>query len=137
MGELNQDSMPALFLIMNHKISDAQVADARGSLGVDRIVEMPEGISAIWSQIPPDLGAIGPFLEPLRSWLAASASPGDYVLIQGDFGACYLMVSFALSNGLVPVYSTTAREAVENHHPDGTVELSHRFRHRLFRRYGA
>jgi hypothetical protein len=47
------------------------------------------------------------------------------------------MVIFASSKGLIPVYSTTSREAVEKHHPDGSVELTHRFRHGLFRRYGA
>lgn len=129
--------MPALFLIMNHRITEAQSEDARRSLGVNRIVEMPERLAALWGQIPPELEAIGPFLEPLRSWLAASASPGDYALIQGDFGACYLMVTFAFSRGLVPVYSTTSREAVEDHLPDGTVELSHRVKHKLFRKYGA
>ncbi len=137
MGRLAQHSMPTLYLLMNHKITEVQMADARRSLGVDRIVEMPQELAALWSQIPPDLDAIEPFLEPVRSWLAANASPGDYALIQGDFGACYLMVTFAFTRGLVPVYSTTTREAVENHHPDGTVELAHRFRHRLFRRYGA
>jgi len=129
--------MPALFLIMNHRITETQVADARSSLGVDRIVEMPAALAALWRQIPADLPSIGPFLQPLRAWLQDSASPGDYVLIQGDFGACYLMVNFALSSGLVPVYSTTSREAVENHLADGTVEISHRIKHRLFRRYGA
>lgn len=129
-------AMPTLYLLMNHKITEAQVADARRALSVDRIIEMPDDIAALWSQIPPELEVLGPYLEPLRSWLAASASPGDYVLIQGDFGACYLMVTFAFSKGLVPVYSTSARQAVENHLPDGTVELSHRFRHRVFRRYG-
>jgi hypothetical protein len=37
---------------------------------------------------------------------------------------------------MIPVYSTTSREAVEVHHEDGSVELTHRFRHRMFRRYG-
>lgn len=129
--------MPALLLILNHRITAAQEADARTSLGVDRIVEMPESLAALWSQIPPDLETIESFLKPVQSWLSESASPGDYVLIQGDFGACYLMVTFAFSKELVPVYSTTSREALENHYPDGTVEVSHKFKHRLFRRYGA
>lgn len=129
--------MPALFVIMNHRIAAVQEADARTSLGVDRIVEMPEALAALWSQIPSDLEAIGSFLKPVQSWLSKSASPGDYVLIQGDFGACYLMVVFSFSRNLIPIYSTTSRVAVENHYPDGTVEVSHRFKHRLFRRYGS
>jgi hypothetical protein len=45
------------------------------------------------------------------------------VLIEGDFGACYLMVRFALEKGLVPLYSTTRREAEERYDADGSVRL--------------
>ena len=61
---------------------------------------------------------------------------GDYILIQGDFGACFLMVQFAFEKGFIPIYSTTEREAVETHGEDGSVSLTHRFKHRIFRRYG-
>jgi probable selenium-dependent hydroxylase accessory protein YqeC len=37
------------------------------------------------------------------------------VLIQGDFGACYHVVERAFRLGLVPLYSTTRRIAVEQH----------------------
>ncbi|MEA3280185.1 MAG: CRISPR-associated protein Csx20, partial [Thermodesulfobacteriota bacterium] len=60
----------------------------------------------------------------------------DYVLIQGDFGACYIMVRFAFEKGFVPVYSTTRREAVEKQQSDGAVKLVHQFKHQVFRKYG-
>ena len=58
------------------------------------------------------------------------------MLIQGDFGACFLMVNFALEKGFVPVYSTTKREVAEQYPEDGSVKMTHRFEHRMFRRYG-
>lgn len=76
------------------------------------------------------------YLAPVRDWLAQTAQPGDYVLIQGDFGATYLMVRYALENGLIPVYATTRREAHETLQPDGSVRLTHTFRLQQFRRYG-
>jgi hypothetical protein len=45
------------------------------------------------------------------------------------------MVNFAFEIGLIPVYSTTAREAVEEY-DDGTIKLVHHFRHQIFRKYG-
>lgn len=126
---------PTLFLLFNHHLTDEQEADALKNLGVDRIVRPPEHVKAIWQQIPPDLPAISPFLDPVRQWLGAEASPNDCVLIQGDFGACYLMVNFAFAAGLVPVYSTTRRMAAEERQINGDVKLVHTFRHQGFRHY--
>ena len=128
--------MPTLFLLFNHQFTAEQEADARVSLGVERIVSLPPDLQELWSQIPADLPELWGYLEPLRAWLADQAEGGDFVLIQGDFGACRLMVDFSLAQGLIPVYSTTEREAVEEHQADGSVKLVHHFRHRIFRRYG-
>ena len=125
-----------LFLIFNHQFTKEQEADASTSLGVKRIIELPADLRELWGNIPPDLPALGEYLEPLRDWLLSRAAPGDYVLIQGDFGACYLVASFAIAHEFRPVYSTTRREASEQNEPGGAVRITHRCRHRLFRRYG-
>ncbi len=126
---------PCLFLLFNHKITPFQEKDARVNLGVGRIVEPPEEIARLWRRIPPDLENIEGYLSPIREWFNAHGEKGDFILIQGDFGACFLMVKFAFENGFVPVYSTTEREAVEADGEDGSVMLTHRFKHRIFRRY--
>jgi len=125
-----------LFLLFNHRITPLQESDARDSLKVREIVEPPEEILDLWCRIPPDLPEIKSFLSPVRRWLAGQAEKGDFLLVQGDFGACFLMVRFAFEMEYVPVYSTTERDAVENHGGDGSVTLTHRFEHRIFRRYG-
>ncbi|GBC63133.1 hypothetical protein DENIS_4126 [Desulfonema ishimotonii] len=128
--------MQSLFLLFNHTLTPAQEADARASLGVDRIVTPPQDLRAVWSGVPPDLPEISPYLKAVRDWLLAEARLADYVLIQGDFGACYLMVRFAFDFGMIPVYATTRREAVEEPQPDGTIKITHHFNHRRFRKYG-
>lgn len=125
----------SLFLIFNHDITPVQESDAYSSLGVQRIIVMPPGLKDLWQQIPSDLPKISVYLNPVKDWLAVQARKNDYVLIQGDFGACFIMVNFAFEISLIPIYSTTEREAVEEHKEDGTVNLSHQFRHRIFRRY--
>jgi len=124
-----------LFLIFNHEITGVQEKDAVNSLGVGSIVALPDDLKALWSNVPPDLQEIRSYLQPVMDWLEKNADKDDYVLVQGDFGACYLMVQFCFEKGLVPVYSTTRREAVEKHLPDGSISLKHVFRHRIFRIY--
>jgi hypothetical protein len=89
----------------------------------------------LWSVVPPELSGLLDYLQPLKDWLVERARFSDCILIQGDFGATYLMVRFAFENGLVPVYSTTARNAIEEHNADGSVKLLHHFKHIRFRKY--
>ena len=128
--------MSDLFLIFNHEITEQQKKNAYKSLKVGRIVDLPPDLKELWRSIPPDLLKIEPYLRPLARWLETNAAKADYVLIQGDFGACFIMVNFALANGLTPVYSTTKRNAAEEHGIDGSVTLVHRFQHQIFRKYG-
>ncbi len=126
----------ALILLFNHHLTPDQERDARLKLGIAKVVEPPEPLRALWANVPPELAELSAYLEPIKHWLQAQARLDDCVLIQGDFGATYLMVNFALEWGLVPVYSTTEREATEEPQPDGSIRLSHRFLHKRFRKYG-
>jgi hypothetical protein len=128
----------ALLLLFNHTLTPDQETDARATLSVSRIIDPPEDIRDLWANVPPDIPGLDGYLEPVRSWLTSQAGgrQGDYLLVQGDFGATYLMVRFALGLGLVPVYATTRRCAEEELQPDGTVRLIHRFKHVRYRKYG-
>lgn len=130
------DAMSRLVLLFNHSLTALQAADAKETLGVSGFVEPPESIKAIWADIPASPAEIRPFLQPVFDWLDGASEPGDHVLVQGDFGAVFLVVRHALETGRVPVYSTTRREAAEEANPDGSVQLTHRFRHVRFREYG-
>ncbi len=126
----------SLFLLFNHGLTPVQEADAHLSLGVSRLVPLPANLKHLWAQIPPDLPALQDYLRPLAEWLLGQARTGDFVLVQGDFGACYLMAHLALEHGLNPVYATTQRVAAEEPQGDGSVRVTRRFEHRRFRRYG-
>lgn len=128
--------MPDLLLLFNHSITPAQREDAVQQLGIERIIDPPDDIRTIWSALPPGDEDLVPALESVVTWLDSTADPGDYVLVQGDFGACWLLVRHCLEQGYVPVYSTTERYAAEKHLDDGTVRLVHHFSHVRFRKYG-
>ncbi|MGB5156443.1 CRISPR-associated protein Csx20 [Desulfobacterium sp. N47] len=128
--------MSKLFLIFNHQLTALQEKDALISLGADTIQNLPEELQVLWSSIPSNEPEIKPCLKPIETWLSSQSKTGDYVLIQGDFGACYLMVNFAFKHNLIPVYSTTERFAVEEKQANGTVRVIHHFQHEIFRKYG-
>ena len=127
--------MTDLYLVFNHTLTDLQKRSAKTSIGVERVIDLPPPLKDLWSVVPPELPGLLDYLQPLKNWLVERAQFSDYILIQGDFGATYLMVKFAFENGLVPVYSTTVRNAIEEHNADGSVRLLHHFKHIRFRKY--
>jgi len=127
---------PSLLLLFNHTPTDLQLEDATRALGVSRVESPPEEIRRLWQNVPPELDAIRKYLDPIAAWITSKARAGDYILIQGDFGATWLMVQLAFERGLVPIYSTTARNAFEEVVDYRAVKLTHQFSHVRFRRYG-
>ena len=124
-----------MLLLFNHTMTDLQEHDARRALGVGQIKSPPAHITLLWRQIPAHLLEIKAYLKPVQAWVESCATPGDYVLIQGDFGATCLMVAFAFQTKRIPVYSTTERIYQEHMQPDGSIELRHKFKHCIYRIY--
>ncbi|MBF0101679.1 MAG: hypothetical protein HQK77_12305 [Desulfobacterales bacterium] len=128
--------LPSLFLIFNHTFTEHQEENARQFLGVTRIISLPDHLQQLWSAIPPELSEIDQYLDPIRKWLGSEASKHDFVLIQGDFGATFILVNTAFELELVPIYSTTRRVVTEEILNDGSIKMTHHFQHSIFRKYG-
>jgi hypothetical protein len=129
--------MPDFFILFNHHLTTEQRQMARDELGAEAIQLPPLKVSRVWANIPPDAPSLQALLQPVCQWLDAAARPGDFVLVQGDFGACFLVAAHCLARGMVPVYATTYRQAFEQPQDDGAIRLTHNFKHVRFRRYGA
>ena len=128
--------MSKLLILFNHRLTDNQCLDATDLLGVRKFVYPSEEINALWRAVPPGVADLRPVLAPVFTWMGRQGTAGDFILVQGDFGATYLVVDHALKNGMIPVYSTTERRAGEQVLEDGTVSTVHEFRHVRFREYG-
>ncbi len=124
-------------LIFSHHLTTEQERDLVEKWAVNRIITMPEDISHTWKNVPPELPSLKSYIRPVLEWLIETASPGDVVVVQGDFGATFLVVSFALRVGFVPIYATTSRQVKEKNLPGGSVKQSRIFTHRMFRKYEA
>lgn len=127
--------MSSLFLLFSHSLTPEQEREARTDLCIRNIIQPPEEIQAVWSKIPPENEELSSVIQPVQAWLDQYARQEDFVLIQGEFGACFLLVKHALQKGYIPIYSTTRRQAIEKKLHDGKIVLTHLFRHVRFRRY--
>ena len=124
-----------LYLLFNHKLMEDQTADAYKTLKIDEIIYLPKELLEIWSNIPAEEEHIGYRLEEISQYFTQHLKAEDYVLIQGDFGATYLMVQKIIELGAKALYATTKREAVEKIINGKHVKTS-TFKHIRFREYG-
>lgn len=127
--------MPKLHLLFNHTLTPKQEADALVSLGITQFVSLPDALKQIWGNVPSDLESLAQYLQPIKAFVSDQKKPRDYILIQGDFGATYHMVNWAMQNDLIPIYATTNRQSVEEMQADGTIKKTAIFAHERFRRY--
>ncbi len=127
--------MKKIALLFSHKLTPAQNKDIKTSLGAKKIYNLPLELQSIWSQVPTDKDLIfNDYLEDIKKFLMDNLNSGDFVLVQGDFGATYHMVNFCKLNGFIPVYSVNkriAKEFIEN----GIIKKYSEFKHEFFREY--
>jgi hypothetical protein len=124
-----------LLLLFSHKMTAIQEEQAVKMLGVSQYKYLPKDLQKMWSDVPPDAPNLSGYLEPIKKWIADEAEPGDYILVQGDYGATYIMVNYAFLKGFVPIYATTERSVEEKESMDGEIQLQRRFSHVRYRLY--
>lgn len=124
-----------LILLFSHTLSDEQINEAENELKVDEFIYLPNELQYIWSNIPP-IGKLPlDLLEKIKDYVLENAKQGDYILIQGDFGATNHMVEWSKEKGFIPIYATSKRVYKSNVNKDGTITNVHIFKHINFRKY--
>lgn len=123
-----------LYLLLSHELTEQQKKEAYEDLKVKNIYYLPEDLKALWSQVPPEIAEVTGHIQPIQEWLEMRVKEGDYILIQGDFGASYEMVNWAFTKKLKPLYATTRREVIESY-KNGIVITNRVFDHVRFRFY--
>lgn len=121
-----------LFILLNHKLNDEQRSEARTRFGIENFIDLT---NEKWSNIPPELECLDEILKEFKSALKSSAKSGDYLLVQGDFGATYTMIRYALNLGIIPIYATTKRVVIEKVENGVTISKKS-FVHERFRLFG-
>src|SRR5690554_1401835 len=84
-----------LYLLFSHELTEKQKRKAYEELTIREIHDLPDDLKGLWSQIPPEIPEVSGYLQPILEWLDNQVQEGDYLLIQGDFGATFWMVQWA------------------------------------------
>jgi CRISPR-associated Csx2 family protein len=127
--------LPSIFCLLNHELTERQLNELLATYETDKVVYPPDAVKNEWSNIPTDNHINKGCLNDIISWLkSANADAGDVIIIQGEFGATFAVVDYALQKGIIPLHSVTKR--IEKEHREGeTVYREYVFEHVCFREY--
>ena len=125
--------MPKTFCLLNHELTQKQIAELNERFGSQEIFYPKEELSKLWTQILPE-ESNDQIIKEVVFWLENNASPKDIFVIQGEFGSTFTLVDFALKKGLIPLYATTRRIAKETRNGE-TVHREYVFEHVCFKKY--
>lgn len=125
--------MKNAFCLLNHKPTQKQIAELQSSFDTSQIVCPPTDVTEFWAQIPPVSVLRKNELLKVVTWLD-EANEGDIVIIQGEFGATFALVDYALMKKLIPIYAVTQRIAQEQQKGE-TIHRQYIFEHVCFRTY--
>lgn len=127
--------MCKMYILMNHKLTEEQMEDARKNWGITEFVYLPDNLQALFSSVPPDIDDLRSYAEPLKDFIVNNVTTNDVVLITGEFGLTYFLVTLCKLYRFKCVYATTARETIEERQSDGSVVKKSIFKHIRFRMY--
>ncbi|MBN2414935.1 hypothetical protein JXO52_03790 [bacterium] len=122
-------------ILLNHELTSEQKKELHDRNEVNKLIDLPDELAFIWANVDPEHSIRKDQLDKIETWLKRTFQPGDYLIIQGEFGLTYYFVDFAFKVGLIPLYAATTRVAKETVPQDGSVEKISVFTHIRFKQY--
>lgn len=126
--------MTHIYILLNHSLTDRQTAELHKTYGDDAVLEYPSAeIKAFWSQVPTEPTLPQNEIDRIVQWLS-HAKPDDVLIIQGEYGATFYLVSLALKRKMKALYAVTKRVNTETREGEKVLR-SYVFEHVCFREY--
>ena len=125
--------MPKVYCLLNHELTEKQIAELKMEFNCEEIVYPTEDVKNIWSQISTSKILDKEIISKITTWLQ-TAKKDDVLIVQGEFGSTFMIVDYALKNGLIPVHAVTKRIAKETREGE-IVHRAYVFEHVCFRKY--
>lgn len=106
--------MITMHLFFSHQLSDEQIKDAKTSLNITEFKALPKDLQTRFSNVPPSLDNLDDYAKDFYEYIDKNTKKGDFLLISGDFGLCFKLITYAKAKSLKPVYATTKREVLKD-----------------------
>ncbi|MBT3217819.1 MAG: TIGR02221 family CRISPR-associated protein [Proteobacteria bacterium] len=127
--------LPKMVNITNHRLTPDQVEDARNSMGIKEVLELPPELKEAWATVPLDTAGMLAVVSTVFDWVWNKTSKNDVILVQGEYGATFALVSHLNAAHRRTVHATSKREVTERQNEHDSTETIRHFVHRGYRDY--
>jgi hypothetical protein len=122
-----------VYCLMNHQLTSAQERELINRYGSDGIILPSAEISSAWMNSPVDAAFKRSSLSPFLSWIEG-IPPSSAIVLQGEAGAAFALIDYALRRNLIVLHSVTERKVSEVRRGE-IVTRRCEFEHICFREY--
>ena len=116
---------------LNHTLNDKQIEELK-ERGISEIVQPSDEIKAKFSQVPTDSEISLKLCKDILNEILNSNA--ETVIIQGEMGHCFAVISELLDRGFTVLHAVSERKTVETI-KDGVSVKTAVFEHKCFRPY--
>ncbi|WDU84649.1 CRISPR-associated protein Csx20 [Caloramator sp. Dgby_cultured_2] len=89
-----------MVLLFSHDLTQEQIKEANERFNIEEFIKLPEKLQQKWSNVPPEGEFTEIYFDDFKEFIEDNLRKGDFVLIQGDFGATAYMVNWAFKRAL-------------------------------------
>ena len=107
---VGSNKIPTLIIITNKKLQDEEKDKVIDKYKIKKIKMLSDIIQKKWDEIGINNDISQKKLDEIKVIIKRNIENGDYILIQGDPGATFDIVSWAKEEGLIPIYSFIDKE---------------------------
>lgn len=104
------NKIPTIIIITNEKLQDEEKNKIIDKYKIKKIKLLPEGTQKKWNEIDTNTDISHKNLNDMKTMIEKNIGEGDYILIQGEPGATFKIVSWAKEEGFIPIYSFIDKE---------------------------
>lgn len=124
-----------LYTLLNHQLTTEQHNNIISFFNSEAVITSPPAVvSDYWCNVNPNGSLSDTGISTVFDWLK-TISKDSAIIVQGEYGATYMVVDWCIKNGIAVYYITTNRNADEQTNTDGSSTITRIFRHAGLRKY--
>lgn len=134
--QLNKDKSninKKMVLVFSHEISEEQKIDAQNEFEINEFECLDKKHQEKWSNVDPEKD-IEDVVNSIFEYIQKKYTTNDIILVQGEFGVTYSLVTKLKRENYTCVYATTKRISEEKI-INGQLTKTSKFKHIQFRKY--
>lgn len=128
-------SKKSVAILFNHHLSAVQILELQKNWAASNFIYPPNELQELWGKLEPSQPDVEILAKPFIEWLTTQTQADDLLLVMGEFGVSFYIVSWAIMNNLTPIHTTAIRSITHESQEGTATTIERTIVHQQFRKY--